>query len=100
MDTDDSVSTAFDVGERQVVAVLPGLDRVGLTFVTGDGTKVYRSKGHASRATYTSKVFDSGAPARFGSLSWRGRAYGSFDVARCNGGDPNAYRLRAVAISR
>jgi hypothetical protein len=72
IDVDDSVSTAFDVGERQVVAVLPGKSGVGLTFVTGDGTKVYRSKGRASKATYTSKVFDGGAPARFGSMSWRG----------------------------
>lgn len=72
VDTDDAVSTAFDVGERQVVQVMADRSGTGVTFVTGDGTKVYRSKGRAGKATYTSKVFDSGAPARFGSMSWRG----------------------------
>jgi len=70
IDTDDSVSTAFDVTERQIAQILvePGGK---LAFVTGDGTALYRTQGRASRASYTSKVFDAQAPARFGSMSWR-----------------------------
>lgn len=70
VDTDDSVSTAFDVSQRLVTHVLaePG---GGLTFVTGDATAIYRTSGRASKGTYTSKVFDAQAPARFGSMGWR-----------------------------
>src|SRR5262249_7177165 len=42
-----------------------------LAFVTGDGTSLYRAKGRAGTATYTSKVLDAQAPAQFGSLAWR-----------------------------
>ena len=70
IDTDDSVSTAFDVSERQISQLL--LEPGGkLAFVTGDGTALYRSKGRAGAATYMSKVFDAAAPARFGSMGWR-----------------------------
>jgi sugar lactone lactonase YvrE len=70
IEADDSVSTAYDVTERQISQLLvePGGK---LAFVTGDGTALYRSTGRATRASYTSKVFDAQAPARFGSLSWR-----------------------------
>ena len=70
VDTDDSVSTAFDVSQRLVSQVMaePG---GGLTFVTGDATAIYRTTGRAGKATYTSKVFDAQAPARFGALGWR-----------------------------
>jgi sugar lactone lactonase YvrE len=70
IDVDDSVSTAFDVPERQIAQLLiePGGK---LAFITGDGTALYRSKGRAGSASYTSKVFDAQAPARFGSLGWR-----------------------------
>jgi hypothetical protein len=70
IDSDDSVSTAFDVSQRQVTHVLPE-GQSGIAFVTGDSTAVYRSSGRAGKATYTSKVFDAQAPARFGSLGWR-----------------------------
>ncbi len=70
IDVDDSVSTAFDVTERQIAQLLvePGGK---LAFVTGDGTALYQSKGRAGTATYVSKVLDAQAPARFGSLVWR-----------------------------
>ncbi|HTE54645.1 MAG TPA: WD40 repeat domain-containing protein [Kofleriaceae bacterium] len=70
IDADDSVSTAFDVTERQISQLL--LEPGGkLAFVTGDATALYRSTGRAGTASYTSKVFDAQAPARFGSLGWR-----------------------------
>jgi hypothetical protein len=65
---DDSVSTAFDVEQRQIVAILGGGGP--LTFVTGDASRLYRASGRASTSTYTSKVFDAGAAARFGNVVW------------------------------
>jgi hypothetical protein len=88
VDTDDAVSTAFDVSERQVVQVLADRSGSGLTFVTGDGTKVYRSKGRAGTASYTSKVFDSGAPARFGGMSWRGSGAVAIETRSGNTEEP------------
>ena len=70
IDTDDSVSTAFDVSQRLVTHVLAE-PAGGLSFVTGDSSAVYRTTGRASKALYTSKVFDAQAPARFGSFGWR-----------------------------
>lgn len=70
IDTDDSVSTAFDVDQRLISQILWSEAR-GLSFTTGDAATLYRTAGRADDATYTSKVFDAKAPARFGSLSWR-----------------------------
>jgi hypothetical protein len=67
---DRTVLTAFDVGERQVNAVLLGKD--GLAFATGDTGVVYLSGGPASGARYTSKVLDAQASARWGNLRFRG----------------------------
>ena len=82
VDTDDSVSTAFDVSQRLVTHVLAEPSG-GLSFVTGDATAVYRTTGRASKATYTSKVFDAQAPARFGSFGWR--AAGSVTIETRSG---------------
>ncbi|HLU67390.1 MAG TPA: hypothetical protein VKZ63_13990, partial [Kofleriaceae bacterium] len=69
IETDDSVSTAFDVPQRQIAQIVA--ESGGVTFVTGDSTAVYRTTGRARKATYTSKVFDAQAPSRFGSFGWR-----------------------------
>lgn len=73
IDTDDSVSTAFDVEERIVAALIPddGAGRAP-SFVTSDASALYRATGRARSATYTSKVFDTDAPSRFGRLVWHG----------------------------
>jgi len=72
IDTDESVSTAYDVGERMVAKLLYS-KRHGLSFVTGDATALYRSTGPARTASYMSKVIDTKAPSRFGKLVWHGR---------------------------
>ena len=69
IDTDDSVSTAFDVEER-IVATLTYDAKRGLTFTTSDATAVYRANGKAKSATYLSKVHDSKAPSRYGRMVW------------------------------
>src|SRR5690606_35924839 len=71
VDTDNSVSTAFDVDERIIAKLLyePG---EGLRFATTDTAAWYRSAGKARTATYLSEVFDTGAPSRFGKLVWHG----------------------------
>jgi outer membrane protein assembly factor BamB len=75
VDTDDSVSTAFDVEERIVAALLldarAGADQ-GLHFATSDAAALYRTTGRSRNATYTSEVFDTKAPSRFGKLLWYG----------------------------
>jgi sugar lactone lactonase YvrE len=89
IDTDDSVSTAFDVTERQIAQVLPEPGGK-LAFVTGDGTALYRTTGRAGRATYTSKVFDAQAPAHFGSLSWRSSGKVAVETRSGNTEEPGA----------
>lgn len=71
VDTDDSVSTAFDVDER-IVATLSYDAKKGLMFTTSDAAAVYRATGRAKKASYTSKVHDTKAPSRFGRLVWHG----------------------------
>jgi hypothetical protein len=67
---DRTVATAYDVGERQVTALVPTPG--GLAFATGDGGAVYTPTGPAHDARYTSKVFDAAFPSRWGRLAARG----------------------------
>jgi hypothetical protein len=67
---DRTVVTLFDVAERQVNGIMAWDS--GIAFVTGDGGATYFSAGPAKDATYTSKVFDAGFPARWGNLRFRG----------------------------
>lgn len=75
IDTDDSVSTVFDVEERVIAALLhdpkAGPDQ-GLVFATTDASALYRTTGRAKAGTYTSEVFDTKAPSRFGKVIWHG----------------------------
>jgi len=71
VDTDHSVSTAYDVKER-IVAALMYDPSAGLSFATSDGSAYYRSTGPAKQSSYTSKVWDTKASSRFGRLAWRG----------------------------
>ncbi|HUH02899.1 MAG TPA: hypothetical protein VML75_12965 [Kofleriaceae bacterium] len=70
IDSDDSVSTAFDVVERMVAALLYD-KKHGISFATTDAAAFYRSTGLAKQSSYTSKVWDAKAPAQFGKLAWR-----------------------------
>jgi hypothetical protein len=70
VDIDDSVSTAFDVKERQIARLVS--DGRGLAFATADGAAFYTATGAADKATYTSKVFDAKAAAKFGRIVWHG----------------------------
>lgn len=92
VDTDDSVSTAFDVEERVVAAVLldprAGSDR-GLVFATSDASALYRATGRAKAGTYTSDVFDTGAPSRFGKLLWQGAGGMSIKTRTGNTAEPS-----------
>jgi hypothetical protein len=73
IEDDAGVSTAFDVEQRQIAAILADpAGRVDLAFITGDASKLYRAGPRAGTSTYTSKVFDSGAAARYGTLVWHG----------------------------
>ena len=66
---DDSVATAHDVKERQVLALsMGGKIRA---FGTADGAAVYRAGIGRSAPTYTSIAFDSGNVSRFGVIAWR-----------------------------
>jgi hypothetical protein len=71
IDTDRAISTAFDVEER-IVAELIYDRKDGLSFATTDAAAFYRTSGAAKKSTYTSKVLDAKAPARFGRIAWRG----------------------------
>lgn len=97
IDTDDSVATAFDVEERVVAAVLldpragtsaTAVDR-GLVFATTDAAALYRATGRSKSGVYTSDVFDTGAPSRFGKLSWQGTGALSIATRTGNTAEPD-----------
>ncbi|MEM9487975.1 MAG: hypothetical protein AAGC55_02460, partial [Myxococcota bacterium] len=69
VDTDDSVSTAFDVDER-IIATLSYDRQRGLSFTTSDAAALYQATGKANGATYLSKVHDTKVPSRFGRMVW------------------------------
>lgn len=69
IDTDDSVSTAFDVEER-IIAAMAHDPKAGLSFVTSDAAAVYRTTGVAKKAEYLSDVHDTKVPSQFGKLVW------------------------------
>lgn len=86
---DDSVSTAFDVDQRMVSAVL--YDRKGgVTFATDDSSNLYHAGAVSKSAVYTSKVFDLQAPSRFGRIVWRGSARLAIETRTGNTSDPGA----------
>ena len=71
IDSEDSVSTAFDVSERMVSQLIHD-PKKGLSFTTGDAAAFYRTTGRAKKSTYLSKPFD---PRRQrASASWCGIA--------------------------
>jgi hypothetical protein len=72
---DRKVTLVVETNEAEATRLLPaGRDVLA---ATGNMGRLYRL-GDASAATgsYESPVYDAGAPARWGSLSWRGRALG------------------------
>jgi hypothetical protein len=71
IDTDESVSTAYDVEERLITSML-WVGKQGLTFTTGDAAAFYRTTGPARDASYESEVFDAKNPSRFGKIVWSG----------------------------
>ncbi len=65
---DRRVLTAFDLRERQVLALaVSGKTRY---LATGDAGAIYRLDEHAKTPAYLSQVFDAKFPARFGALSY------------------------------
>jgi hypothetical protein len=71
IDTDESVSTAFDVDER-LVSQLTYDAKAGLAFSTDDAAAFYRASGRASAAKYMSDVMDAKSPSKFGKVAWQG----------------------------
>ena len=71
VDTDNSVSTAFDIDDRMIAEMIYRPGR-GLVFATGDAASLHRTVGPAKTAEYTSKVFDTKVSSRYGRFSWRG----------------------------
>ena len=70
IDTDESVSTAFDVDER-MVSQLTYDAKGGLAFTTDDAAAFYRATGRASAAKYVSDILDAKSPSRFGKIAWQ-----------------------------
>ncbi len=91
VDTDDSVSTVFDVEERVIAALLydpkAAADQ-GILFATTDASALYRTTGRAKAASYTTEVFDTKAPSRFGKLVWHGSEGISVETRSGNTAEP------------
>lgn len=83
---DRTVATAFDVEERQVVAIwAAGAD---LGFLTSDAAKVFKVGGAAGDARYTSKVWDAQAVSRWGMMRWRAENDVVLETRSGNTADP------------
>lgn len=87
IDTDQSVSTAFDVEERQIAAIVYD-DTRGVRFATGDAAAFYATSGKAGKATYASKVFDTETPSRFGKIAWHGAGKLKIETRSGNTSEP------------
>ena len=86
---DESVSTAFDVDQRMVSAVLYD-PKAGVSFATDDASNLYTAGAISKKAVYTSQVFDLKAPSRFGRLVWRGSARLAVETRSGNTSEPGA----------
>jgi len=75
IEDDEAVSTVFDVDQR-VIAQMAYTAKDGLWFATADSTALYRTEGAATKAEYLSDTFDAKAPAKFGTVVWRGTDVG------------------------
>jgi hypothetical protein len=87
---EDRTSTiAFDVDESSVLSLsLTGRTRA---FATGDSGAVYLvNANNAARATWTSKVLDATAPARWGAVRWRGGGTLDWEARTGNSDPPDA----------
>lgn len=87
IDTDDSVSTAFDVDER-IIATLTYDAKQGLVFTTSDAAAMYRATDKAKNAVYLSKVYDTKATSRFGRIAWHGSGEFTVDTRTGNTSKP------------
>jgi hypothetical protein len=70
-----------DVDELQIVSILESGRAGAPVFATTNAAALYRPTGQRERSgTVTSKVLDSGAVSRFGSLHWQGEVDGGAAV--------------------
>jgi hypothetical protein len=85
---DRTVFTAFDFPERQVLTL--AWTGSGKLLGTGDAGGVYEVEGGAPKeSTYTSKVFDTEFPAKFGNLRWHGAGNVRFETRSGNTSKPD-----------
>lgn len=87
IDMDDSVSTALDVEERVIAGLHIGAAG-RLVFVTSDAAAAYRTTGKAKKASYTSDVFDTDVPSRFGKIVWHGQGDVKIETRTGNTAEP------------
>jgi hypothetical protein len=87
IDKNQSVSTAFDVDQRRISALLWN-PKTGVSFATDDATNFYTTGPRSKQAIYTSQVFDLKAPSRFGRLVWRGSSSLKVETRSGNTSDP------------
>ena len=86
VDSEGSVSTAFDVSERVIAGIV--IDAKGTTFTTADSAAVYNATGAASKAVYTSKVQDLKTSSRFGRFVWRAQGKLAMETRSGNTAEP------------
>jgi hypothetical protein len=61
-----------DVDPKQVMALAATADGRVLAGTASQGRVYVLSKGHAAQGAYTSRAYDAGGSARWGTLDWRG----------------------------
>lgn len=85
---DGTVALVADLPERQALALVRTAD--GFLVGTGDIGGVYRVRpATAGQATYLSKIFDAGVPARWGRLRWTGAETLAFETRSGNTAKPD-----------
>jgi sugar lactone lactonase YvrE len=84
---DRTIKTAFQLDERQVLALRMGKNPI---MTTADSGAVYRVVGqHPRSATYTSRVLDASFNSHWGNLQWRGQGNVTFETRSGNTARPD-----------
>ncbi len=83
----ESVSTAIDIDQRYVADIHVGAGDA-LSFTTGDAAALYSTDNSAKNATYTSEVFDSKTPSKFGAMTWHAKGDLRFETRSGNTEEP------------
>ncbi len=87
VEDDDRVSTAIDIDQRYIADIHVGANDA-LSFTTGDSSALFQTDNTQKNSKYTSEVFDSKTPSKFGGIVWHGKGNLRFETRSGNTEEP------------